>query len=252
MMSSRSRRVQFQPGPIHRVWLCRPQLCPTSWGSNPGQSRSKWRLLIPSMNHLASPPFPLTCLQVDATTWVSTFHQSTFSHLWARCPSRWPMFRTGVCSRRNGTKITRRNHLTSNTGIVQTHRDLCLTNSSLTLKTTRMLALILRTCTWNRALLICRQKWPPWKDWLLNSKGLLLSPRKALLTLTHYEKDVSETKFPLFAQRLFSTVFATALCGCYGVKELHFIEKNGVCALTVVVWRVFLMTPFVAQKLGYR
>lgn len=58
--------------------------------------------------------------------------------------------------------------------------------------------------------------------------GLLLSPRKALLKLTRYEKDVSETEFPLFAQRLFSTVFATALCGRYGVKELHFIEKNGV------------------------
>lgn len=55
-----------------------------------------------------------------------------------------------------------------------------------------------------------------------------MSPPKALLKLTHYEKDASETEFPLFAQRLFSTVFATALCGCYGVKELHFIEKNGV------------------------
>lgn len=55
-----------------------------------------------------------------------------------------------------------------------------------------------------------------------------MSPRKALLKLTHYEMDVSETEFSLFAQRLFSTVFATALCGCYGVKKLHFIEKNGV------------------------
>lgn len=55
-----------------------------------------------------------------------------------------------------------------------------------------------------------------------------MSPRKALLKLTRYEMDVSETEFYLFAQRLFSTVFATALCGCYGVKKLHFIEKNGV------------------------
>lgn len=55
-----------------------------------------------------------------------------------------------------------------------------------------------------------------------------MSPRKALLKFTHYEKDVSETEFPLFAQRLFSTVFATALCSSCGVKELHFIEKNGV------------------------
>lgn len=77
-----------------------------------------------------------------------------------------------------------------------------------------------------------------------------MSPRKALLKLTHYEKDVSETEFPLFAQRLFSTVFATALCGCYGVKELHFIEKNGVLCTYCCSLACLLDDSICSPKIG--